>query len=169
MSNKVENNENIQNSVEFTECQIFEKIKEDLSPIQENLAEKKITVDEAKSELKKINDWLQWVNIEQQDKKEIWKAFEKLTKLERNIDEKTLKEEVNEIIKILETLTKKDLANLKQNVQKTKNISTHERPIEVQQWIQKSSNNLDITIDKASEDKNPFARLIGKIMKWLNS
>jgi hypothetical protein len=59
MSNKVENNENIQNSVELTECQIFEKIKEDLSPIQENLAEKKITVDDAKSELKKINDWLQ--------------------------------------------------------------------------------------------------------------
>jgi len=48
-----------QNYVELPENQIFEKIKKDLSPIQESLSEKKITVDEAKSELKKINEWLQ--------------------------------------------------------------------------------------------------------------
>ena len=133
------------NYVELTEGQIFEKIKEDLSPIQENLAEKKITVDEAKSELKKINDWLQWVNIEQQDKKEIWKAFEKLTKLERNIDEKTLKEEVNEIINLLETLTKKDLANLNREVQqdnKQRRIPSERKP-GVQEWIYMAANNIE--------------------------
>jgi hypothetical protein len=133
------------NYVELTEGQIFEKIKEDLSPIQENLAEKKITVDEAKSELKKINDWLQWVNIEQQDKKEIWKAFEKLTKLERNIDEKTLKEEVNEIINLLETLTKKDLANLNREVQqnnKQRRIPSERKP-RVQEWIYMAANNIE--------------------------
>jgi hypothetical protein len=59
MGTKVENNEKSQNYVELTESQIFEKIKNDLNPIQENLAEKKITINEAKSELKKINDWLQ--------------------------------------------------------------------------------------------------------------
>ncbi len=159
------------NYVELTEGQIFEKIKEDLSPIQENLAEKKITVDEAKSELKKINDWLQWVNIEQQDKKEIWKAFEKLTKLERNIDEKTLKEEVNEIINLLETLTKKDLANLNREVQqnnKQRRIPSERKP-GVQEWINESSNNLDLTIHNASEDKNPIAKKIGERMEYLMS
>jgi hypothetical protein len=59
MGTKVENNEKSQNYVELTESQIFEKIKNDLNPIQENLAEKKITINEAKSELKKINEWLQ--------------------------------------------------------------------------------------------------------------
>ena len=43
------------NHIELTESQIFEKIKNDLNPIQENLAEKKITINEAKSELKKMN------------------------------------------------------------------------------------------------------------------
>jgi hypothetical protein len=37
-----------------------------------------------------------------------------LIKLEKNIDENTLKNEVNGIINLLEELTKKDLANLKQ-------------------------------------------------------
>ena len=97
MIDKTENNEKSQNYMELTENQIFEKIKKDLNPIQENLAEKKITINEAKSELKKINEWLQWTKLENKDKKEIWKAFEKLTKLEKNIDENTLKNEVNEM------------------------------------------------------------------------
>ena len=61
MNNKLENDKKRFNT-ESSEKQIFEKIKEDLSPIQENLSEKKITVDEARSELKKINEWLQWTN-----------------------------------------------------------------------------------------------------------
>jgi hypothetical protein len=36
--------------------------------------------------------------------------------LEKNIDENSLKNEVNEIINLLETLTKKDLANLEKNI-----------------------------------------------------
>jgi hypothetical protein len=56
MASKLENDKISQNYVELTENEIFEKIKEDLNPIQENLAEKKITVDEAKSELIKINE-----------------------------------------------------------------------------------------------------------------
>jgi hypothetical protein len=36
-----------------------------------------------------------------------------LIKLEKNIDENTLRNEVDEIIKLVEKLTKKDLANLK--------------------------------------------------------
>jgi hypothetical protein len=54
-----DNTENSQNYVELTESQIFEKIKEDLIPIQKNLEEQSITVDDAKSELKKINEWIQ--------------------------------------------------------------------------------------------------------------
>jgi hypothetical protein len=58
MTDQIENEKNSKNQVELAENQIFEKIKEDLNPIQENLSEKKITVDEAKSELKKINEWI---------------------------------------------------------------------------------------------------------------
>ena len=162
-------NKEIRNSENLSEKEIFEKIKEDLSPIQENLSEKKITVDEAKSELKKINEWLQWTKLENKDKKEIWKAFEKLIKLEKNIDENTLKNEVDEISNLLETLTKKDLANLKRWVRQNKRQRNPERPTNVQQWINKSSNNLASTIDDASQDNNPIARKFGERMKKLMS
>jgi hypothetical protein len=49
----------IQDYKELSESQIFDKAREELNPIQENLIEKKITIDEAKSELKKINEWIQ--------------------------------------------------------------------------------------------------------------
>jgi hypothetical protein len=52
-------NTETQNYEELSESQIFEKAKKELSPIQENLIEKKITIDEAKTELKKINEWIQ--------------------------------------------------------------------------------------------------------------
>ena len=163
-------NKEIRNSENLSEKEIFEKIKEDLSPIQENLSEKKITVDEAKSELKKINEWLQWSKLETKDKKEIWKAFEKLINLEKNIDENTLKNEVNEIVQLLETLTKRDLAKLKHSVIGSKKFNEiQNRPIEVQEWIQKSSESLVATIDDASNDSNIIARTIGKRMKNLIS
>jgi len=165
MVDNAENYKKSQNYVELTESQIFEKIKEDLNPIQEDLAEKKITVEKAKSELKKINEWLQWTKLEQKDKKEIWKAFEKLIKLEKNIDENTLKDEVDEIINLLEQLTKKDLANLKRWIQQNKQRWNPERSKEVQEWIDESANDLASTIHDASQDKNPIAR---KIWEWMN-
>lgn len=168
MNNKSENDKK-RFDTESPEKQIFEKIKEDLNPIQENLSEKKITVDEARSELKKINEWLQWTNLKTQEKKEIWKAFEKLTKLEKNVDEITLKNEVSEIMKLLEKLTQKDLEKLKQDIKWEKYQETIKRPTEVQAWIQKSSKNLDSTINNAAEDKNPVAKRIWKAMKRLNS
>ncbi len=157
------------NYIELTESQIFEKIKEDLNPIQENLTEKRITVKEAKSELKKINEWIQWTNLETKDKKEIWKAFEKLIKLEKDIDENSLKDEVREIINLVETLTKKDLANLKQWIKQNRLWWNPERPAEVQEWIKESSSNLDQTINDATEDKNPIARKIWERMQKLMS
>ena len=169
MVDRAENNEKSQNYVELTESQIFEKIKEDLNPIQENLAEKKITINDAKSELKKINEWLQWTKLENKDKKEIWKAFEKLIKLEKNIDENTLKNEVEEIIKLVEKLTKKDLAHLKRWVQQNRSRWNTERPIEVQEWIDESSNNLVSTINDAKKDKNRIARKMGERMEYLMS
>ena len=169
MVDRAENNEKSQNYVELTESQIFEKIKEDLNPIQENLAEKKITINDAKSELKKINEWLQWTKLENKDKKEIWKAFEKLIKLEKNIDENTLKNEVEEIIKLIEKLTKRDLAHLKWWVQQNKQRWNTERPTEVQEWINESSNNLVSTINDAKKDKNRIARKMGERMEYLMS
>lgn len=166
----MKNNEKPQNYVELTEGQIFEKIKEDLNPIQENLSEKKITVEEAKSELKKINEWIQWTKLENKDKKEIWKAFEKLINLEKNIDENSLKNEVDEISNLLEILTKKDLANLKQWIRQNKQMrNPQERSREVQEWIDESSNNLASTIDDASQDSNLIARKMWERMKKLMS
>ena len=158
MVTKAENSEKSQNYVELTESQIFEKIKKDLNPIQENLSEKKITVDEAKSELKKINEWLQWTKLEKKDKKEIWKAFEKLIKLEKNIDENTLKNEVNEIVKLVEKLTKKDLANLKRGIQQNKQRRNPERPAKVQEWIDESGEKIPKLIADAKNDENRFVR-----------
>ena len=169
MVDKAENNEKSQNYVELTESQIFEKIKEDLNPIQENLAEQKITVDEAKSELKKINEWLQWTKLENKDKKEVWKAFEKLIKLEKDIDENALKNEVDEIIKLVENLTKRDLANLKRGIQQNQQRWNPERTAEVQEGIDESSDKFDLTIHDATEDKNPVARKIGERMEYLMS
>ena len=148
----------------LTESQIFEKAKEDLAPIQENLAAKKITIDEAKNELDKINKWLQWSKIEQQHKKEIWEAFDKLLKLEKNIDENNLQTEIREVENLLEKFTQKELSKLKFSIKQMEN-----RPSNVQKWIKESSDNLVATIDEASEDDNPIANRIGKIMKRFNS
>ena len=160
-------NEKILNNEGFVESQIFKKIKEELTPIQENLAEKKITIDDAKTELKKINEWIQWTKLEQKDKREIWKVFEKLAKLEQNVDENALRDEVDEVIKLLENLTRKDLASLKQTIQQTNFQWNFERPVAVQQWIDIASNNLETTIHEASQDRNLIARKIGERMERL--
>lgn len=160
-------NEKILNNEGLVESQIFKKIKEELTPIQENLAEKKITIDDAKTELKKINEWIQWTKLEQKDKRENWKVFEKLAKLEQNVDENALRDEVDEVIKLLENLTRKDLASLKQTIQQTNFQWNFERPIAVQQWIDMASNNLETTIHEASQDRNLIARKIGERMERL--
>ena len=161
----MENNEKSRNYEELTEKEIFEKIKNDLSPIQKNLSEKKITVDEARSELKKINEWLKWTKLEDNDKKEIWKAFEKLGELEKNIDENMLKDELQEIIKLLETLTKNDLAYLKRWIQQNKQWRNPERSPKVQEWIDLASDNLKNLPDS---DKNWIAnRALKKIHEFL--
>ena len=170
MTSKPENNENPQNYVELTESQIFEKIKNDLNPIQENLAEKKITINEAKSELKKINEWLQWTKIQTKDKKEIWKAFEKLIKLEKDIDENSLKDEVKEIINLLETLTKKDLADLNQEVQqnnKQRRIPSERKP-GVQEWIDESSDNFVAYFKNAAETEKWLGWYLAKLIYYLS-
>lgn len=157
------------NYIELAKRQIFEKIREEIFPIQNNLSEKKITIDEAKNELQKINEWLQWSNIENKDKKELWNAFNKLTKnLEKNIDENNLQAEFNEIVNLLETLTNKELARLKQSIPKTQ-LYTPKRPPEVIVWVKKSSNDLIATINEASKDSNIIARTIGSRMKKLIS
>ena len=71
-------NVDIKKSEELSDSQIIEETKNQLVPIHEGLIEKKITIDEAKSELNKVNEWLQWTKLEQKDKNEIWKAFERI-------------------------------------------------------------------------------------------
>lgn len=157
------------NHINLAENEVLNKAKEGLTTIRENLSEKKITVDEAKREIEKIYEKIKWTNLEQQDKEFFWKPFEKLAKLERDIDETTLKNEVSETINLLETVVKKDLANLKNSITKPHEIWKNTRPIDVQKWIEQSSENLASTIDDASQDKNPIARKIGDRMKKLIS
>jgi Asp-tRNA(Asn)/Glu-tRNA(Gln) amidotransferase C subunit len=76
---------------------------------------------------------------------------------------------VDEIIKLVEKLTKKDLANLKRWIQQNKQRRNPERPDEVQEWIDESSNNLASTINDASKDNNRIARKMGERMKNLMS
>ena len=153
-----------QNKENLSESQILEKAKEELTLIKENLIEKKITIDEAKSELKKFNETIQWTNLEEKNKKEIWKASEKFMNLEKNIDETMLKEEFDNFMNLLTSATKGDLADLKKKIN---NNQIENRLPEVQDWIEKSSANLDLTIHNATEDKNPIARKIGERMEYL--
>ncbi len=167
MVDKLENNDNNpKNQAELTEKQIFEKIKEDLNPIQENLVEKKITIDEARSELKKIIERIQQTKLEQEKKKEIWNTFDDLiNNLEENFEKNNLKTEFNEVVGLLEKLIQKDLATLKWNVQQNKQWWNPERPIDVQQWIDIASTNLENLPDN---DINWIAnRALNKIHEFL--
>jgi len=178
MVGEIENHNEHKNYVELPEDQlIFKKVKEELDSVQDKLLEKsetKITINEAKSELKKINEWLQWTNLENKDKKEIWKAFEKLIKLEKNIDENTLKNEVDEIIKLVENLTQKDLANLQGDVKKNKRHqkrwqrSNPKRPADVQKWIDESDKNFrDHFAYAAKHEPNTPARIAATVIDYI--
>lgn len=162
-----------ENYVELAERQVFEKARKDIEPIKQSLIEKTITIDEAKAELKKINDWIQWSKIEQWDKYWINQAFEKLIDLEKNIDENSLRNEVDWIIKLLESFTKRELKTLQQSIklgtQHTPNQRERQRPDNVQKWIDESSNNLVKTANEASQDKNIIARKIWERLKILTT
>ena len=167
MNDKVDNKINQdtlnpKNYVELAEWQFFEKVQKDLKTIYENLNDKKTTIIEAKNELNKVNEWLQKSNIEKKDKVEIWKAFEKLSNLEKNIDEYSLQKEVNEVVKLLETFTNRELTKLKYNIRQNP-----ARPFEVLKWLEKSKKNLATTVENATKDNNPIARWIGELMKRL--
>ena len=161
------NNIEIKDYKNLSENQIFEKAREELKPIKESLSEKKITIDDAKARLREINEWIQETKLAKKDKKEIWTAFEKLVKLEKNIDENAIKNEVDEIINLLWIITKRDLANLKQGIQQNKQWRNPERTPEVQKWIDIASSELETTIHEASQDHNPIARKIGERMENL--
>ena len=142
----------------------YEQAKDEIAPIQENLAKQQITIDEAKKELQKINERLQTSNLDNNEKNEIWKTFDKLNNLEKDVEEQTLNEEVENIKNLLEILTNKELNNLKSTI---KNYKINERPIEVQKWINQSSQHFAETINEASQDKNWIARTIWKWMQKL--
>ena len=155
---------------ELTEWEFFEKIKQEIAPLQESLSKKSITVDEAKSELKKINEWIKWTNLKKEKQQELWSAFDKLTKnLEKNINQNNLQTEFNEIVTLLENLTQWDLATLHWDIQK-KQWWNSERPDEVQKGIDMASNNLNQTIDDALHDGSRFVRrVIGPWLKGASS
>ena len=170
-TNKFDWNKNRpKNYVELTEAK---KIEAELDAIHTKLSEGKITIENAKFELKKINDWLQKKNIDQWYKEKISNAFDKLTSnLDKNIKnlnaEKAKAEfenEKNGIVNLVHQSTNKQLARLKRSVQHP----TPERPKEVQKWINESSENLVATVNNAAKDDNILARTIWKRMEKLIS
>lgn len=173
MTDQIENDKISQNYKELTEEQILEKAQEELAPIQESLLNKTKTFKEVREALMQINKWIQWTKLENADKKNIWKGFEKLTKLEENVDNDTLKNEFDNIVDLLKIATKIDLAGLKNDIQKTRHqIHEHPnsgRPADVEKKIEESANNLRWTIDNASQDQNPIAKKIWERMKKLMS
>lgn len=162
-------NDILDNNEWLTEEEVFKKIKEDLVPIQENLEEKKITIDEARQQLQQINERIQWTHIENKDEKEIWKVFDKLLKLEKDVDESDLLVEVSEVEKVLEKLTKSELDKLQKEIEQPSNYSYTERPINVQKWIAQSVENLNDTINIAANDSNKVAAWAWRMMKNLLS
>ena len=170
----VENiNEKFNNSIDHREeVDIFKKAQAELEPIQQNLLEKKVTIDEAKQELQRINEWLQWANIENRDKKRLGKAFDKLLNLEKNIDELSLKDEVDKIDDLLEKLTRADLRKLRNNVllsNRNKTVDTQrikDRNPDVKEWILMA----DANLKNLPDDENNFAnKLVGWIRDLANS
>ena len=153
------------NFVELTEAQ---KIEAELNAIHNKLKSDEITIEKAKTELKKINEWLQKKDIDQWYKEKISEAFERLTNnLEQNIkrlDEKKSIDEIEEIANLVHQSTQR-LAQLKRSIQQT----TPERPIDVQQWINESSKKLVATIHNATKDRNKWAEKIWKLMEKLMS
>ena len=153
------------NSVELTEAQTIEA---ELNAIHNKLKSDEITIENAKLELKKINEWLQKKNIDQWYKEKISSAFDKLANnLEKNIknmDEEKSKSEIKEIANLVHLSTNKQLARLKRSIQ-----PTSERPIDVQQWIDESSKGLLATIHNAAKDQNPVAKKVWERMERLMS
>lgn len=164
------NKDKPQNYVELTEAQ---KIESELNAIHTKLTEGKLTIENAKAELKKINDWLQKKDIDQWYKEQISNAFDKLSNnLEKNIQkidqenaQKANIAEIKEIAKLVQQSTNKQLNQLKQSVQRP----TPERPKDVQKWIKESSENLIATVHNAKNDTNVVARKIWERMENLMS
>ena len=159
MNDKVENNKNPENYLKLTEKQILKKITEELNPIKEDLTEKRMTIEDAKDELKKINEWIQWTKLEHEKKKEIWNTFDSLiNNLEENFEKNNLETEFNEVVKLVETITKKSLANLENSIKTSKLHWVENRPHEVQKWIYESGEKIPKLIAAAKKDKNKFVR-----------
>ena len=157
-------NEQLKNRVELNS---IEEVKKELNSLKKSLMENKGDKEKTVTKLKEINERLQWTELEQNDKNEIWEAFKNL---EKDIDEISLKDEIDKIIKSIEIATQKDLASLKSSITWQKNLIWIEnRSPEVQEWIEKSSNDLASTVHGASQDKNPIARKIWEWMEYLMS
>ncbi len=160
------NKDRPKNFVELTEAQ---KIEAELNAIHDKLKSDEITIEKAKAELKKINEWLQKKDIDQWYKEKISAAFDKLANnLEQNIknlDEKKSKDEIEKIANLVHQSTNKQLARLKRSIQQP----TPERPIDVQEWIDESSKNLLATVHAASQDQHPIAKKVWERMERLMS
>jgi hypothetical protein len=77
-----------------------------------------------------------------------------------------------EIVKLLETLTKKDLADLMRWIQNQQNKQWQnpERPAEVQEWIDESGEKIPELIAAAKNDKNRFVReVVGPALERAHS
>ena len=165
------------NYVELAERQVFDKVKKDIIPIQESLAEKKITIDKAKTELKKINEWLQWSNITQKDKKNLWDAFNKLNEeLQQKTDQgesliSWIEELINKIDKIQEEKEKETKFSIdsfkKENNDLAQTIIQSNYDTDAWKWRIESDEKIKNQFAYAAKNEKGFPKKLAQIINNL--
>lgn len=117
--------------------------------------------DALKKELKNLKDQVEKEN----NSKETPKGTTEKIEL-RPAEKQTSNDLENFLDNAYKTESKKSTQHQPNNDQQWRNP---ERPPEVWDWINESSNNFTSTINEASKDKNPIARKIGERMEYLMS
>ena len=160
------------NYVELPEQQ---QIFNDLSKLEtelankQTLAQRKETLNQVKSKLRKMTERIQKSNLEKKDKE---KVFIELNIFQENIDQNINQESLNnqfkDILNSLDQIIQTELKTLRSSIFWFN--SKTQRPTEVQQWIDKSSEKIPELIAAAKNDKSWFVRnVIAELLERANS
>lgn len=145
----------------------FERIIQELQTIQENLVDKKISIDKVKKELQKAQEQIRMSNIEQKNKDNIDQNFEKLyNNSEQNLEISQLNIIFESIISSLKDHINSELITLKWSIDPLKG-----RPDDVKKWIRNSDEKFRKYFADAAENEpsNLGRRAAKKIRDILNS
>lgn len=134
--NKVENKED------------FERIIQELQSIQDSLVEEEINIDKVKQELKKAQEQIRKFNIDEKDKDNIDKNFEKLYSNNEKMEINKLNIIFENIINLLKKHISDELVALKWSIDPLKG-----RPSDVKKWIRESDRKFREYFANAAKDE----------------